>query len=409
MLSVYMRRDFPALGLYRSYLNTAYIGLMPRILRDQGVRLLVEYVSDPLTKNLEAREKYLQARTLLARYAGIEVPERLTLLAQGTTSCIERTVLTSLASLASREGRPVRIITTVHEYPGVLLALQSLCQSLPSVCREVKVVGGVEGDYKWEDHVLEALEDEPPSVVTVSSIEWVSGYRGDIGSLVSRVESNGSVLIVDGAHHFGHLPLTPLEKRAHAICGTTRKWLLAPLAGLGIAYYSERMIREFEPYSYSIHHLSVPVSPGDVLEKRKLPFLDTADKFSALSRPSEFSIELLYEVVKYLLYSTSIVAVQDHIMGLRKILVDLLVDKGFSEALEGEPYDRKTGIVLVQTGLPPSKEEAVAKSLNKVGVSVSYRDQHGVHGIRVSIHLYNNEQDLQIFVDELASAVRSIA
>ncbi len=408
MLSVYMRRDFPALGLYRSYLNTAFIGLMPRTVRDQGVRLLVEYVSDPLTKNLEAREKYLHTRTLLARYIGIEDPDRLTLLSQGTTSCIERTVLSALATLSSRNSGSVEIVTTAYEYPGVLLAIQSLCQSLKGLCSSVRIVGE-EGGYRWEDSVLSVMDDYAPVVVVASSIEWVSGYRGNVGLLASRAEKNGSVLVVDGAHHFGHLPLTPSEKRSHAICGTVKKWLLAPVAGLGIAYYSERMTREFIPYSYSLHHVSTPVSLKDVMGGRSPSFVETADRFSSLSRPSEFSIELFYEVVKYLLYSTSIVAVQDHIMGLRKILVDLLADKGFSDILEGEPFERKTGIVLVQTGLSPGKEERLAKMLSKVGVSVSYREQHGIHGIRVSIHLYNNEQDLQVFVDELAGAVKSIA
>jgi len=400
LLSMYVRREFPSLGLYRSYLNTALIGLPPRIAREEGVRALIEYVSDPARGILGVELKYEMVRERFARYVGIEDPRSTIVGMHGTTSCIERLVLSALSYIYREYGRPGVIGVTLQEYPGVVLALRSLCSSLPTVCGRLVYLGR-EGDYRWEDNAAAFLDEGEGRILIASSIQWTTGYYGDFRRLKP---GEGRFVIVDGAHHFGHLPLSPHVKRMDAVCGTPRKWLLTPTVGLGVAYVSERFVRTVTPYAYSRFSVEGSLSYRDSYYGSPGLRRD-AGIFHPTSGIGVLDLDLFEIVLRFLTGAASIIAVQDHVQGLRRILVDLLEERGFTDALSVEGFDRKSGIVLVQTGLPPGREAEIVRSLQARGVSVSYREQAGIHGIRVSVHLYNNESDIQVFVDELSRLV----
>ncbi len=404
MLSTYLRRDFPSLGIYRSYLNTAYVGLMPRIVREEGVRSLVEYVSDPLGKRLAALDKYNDLRRRLSWI--IQWPsESLVTVMSGTTSCIARMTASILASLSRERGERIPVALTRHEFPGVIHAVRSLCSTLRSYCSGTYLIGE-RGKPDWEEKAIE-FQEETGGIVIASSVQWDTGYLGDIGRVQKYAVKNDGFMIVDVAQHAGQLTVDGARNRLDVVCGTFKKWLLAPIAGIGYGAFSQRIVDRVEPYFYTLYNLEFEeeqyCDPSDSL-LGKLPFRSDAEKFTSVGRPSLFSIEIASLVLEYL-SEISQPAIRDHILGLRKIAEDLIVDSGFNYVLNGYSYERKSGIILVDIGKSPSETLKICRLLQKRGISVSCRGQSGIHGIRVSFHIYNDSSDLILFLEDLKRLV----
>ncbi|MFN8925559.1 MAG: hypothetical protein ACK5WM_08390, partial [Rhodospirillales bacterium] len=65
-----------------------------------------------------------------------------------------------------------------------------------------------------------------------------------------------------------------------------------------------------------------------------------------------------------------------------------------------EPAAR-SGITVFATGRGPAGDLAVKEGLAAAGVDVNVRYTSGVGGVRVSTHAYNDEDDVDRFLDAL--------
>lgn len=73
------------------------------------------------------------------------------------------------------------------------------------------------------------LEPGPGTrVVFCSHVEWTSGRVNDLAPLVERTRRSGALLVVDGAHAPGQVPLDLEELGADVYAGNCHKWLCAP-------------------------------------------------------------------------------------------------------------------------------------------------------------------------------------
>ncbi|MEB3764720.1 MAG: aminotransferase class V-fold PLP-dependent enzyme [Desulfurococcales archaeon] len=406
MLSVYTRGDFPGLGSFQSYLNTAVVGLVPRTVRDKGLRSLLEFINNPLGKSQEAIDVYNRIRTVFSTLIGLGNKDNI-VITNGTTDCIVSIAASLIINHYRDHREPVIIGVTKQEFPGVVYALRSLCESLNAYCNKVVEVGG---SVEWEEEAS-AFLDRKGRLLVASSIQWTTGYKGDLGDIL-KSRRDDSYIILDTAQHFGQSSVPIYMRHADAACGTSIKWLLMPVASLGIAYINDRLIEEIAPVVYGLSNLEIDNIEKYYIDPGKNPLHDNlllkrdATRFLPVGKPSIHAMELFLESLNYLV-SISPMAVEDHIMGLRKILVEMLEDINLREHLEGYSYRSKSGIILVETGLKTLKEVELVKRLMSRGIAVSARGQSGIHGIRVSIHLYNNEKDLYKFVDELKIFLRS--
>ncbi len=406
MLSVYTRGDFPGLGSFQSYLNTAVVGLVPRTVRDKGLRSLLEFINNPLGKSQESLEIYNRIRTVFSALIGLGDKNNI-VVTNGTTDCIV-SITASLITKHYKEHRePVTVGITKQEFPGVAYALRSLCDSLNIFCNKVIEIGEA---IEWEEDAASFL-DKRSRLLVASSIQWTTGYKADLGSLLNN-RRDDSYIILDTAQHFGQSPVPIYMRHADAACGTSIKWLLMPVASLGIAYINDRIVETVTPLVYGLSNLEINNIERYYIDPNKNPLADglslkqDATRFLPVGKPSIHAMELFLESLNYLL-SISPMAVEDHIMGLRKILVEILEDMNLREHLEGYSYRSKSGIILVETGLKTTKEVELVRRLMSRGIAVSARGQSGIHGVRVSIHLYNNERDLYKFVEELKTFLKS--
>ena len=389
-----VRDDFPGLGRFKAYLNTAAVGLPPAsALESLHGLLLGRYSGDPLSAEREAGGEAARAAQLLEVLYGIPAGE--IAWGESTTHMVGRLVL----SLA---GPGDVVAVGEEEFPGVTFHIATWCRRLG--CR-VRVARG------WPpEEALEAAVDEGARVIVASSVSWVRGWRLDVARVARYASRRGARLVVDAIQHLGALGAGDLME-ADAFCASVKKWLLAPHSGVAFCRVSRRLW-DAEPPGYSVPGAAV----GDVQRFWADPSKDPAsppppapgaERFAAPSSPGYAQLVAFRLVLEYLEHLASLgagpVAVEAHVARLRGALEDLLEDAGIG--YYQAPPGRASGILLIRTGLAAGEEVELAQRLEARGVSVTARGQAGAHGIRASVHLYNTEEDLHALVEALRAEV----
>jgi len=381
------REDFPALLSYRAYLNTAAIGLSPRHARDMLLARVADYFLDSYGWEGRTLEELEAASRLLHDLYGFD-PARVAI-GESTTHMIVRAA-TALA------GDGV-IGLSEHEFPGIVVALRSACRSLG--CR-VRLYRGA------PEEALEEAARDGARVLVGSTVYWVTGHRLDTGRVVAAARRHGAGVVLDAIQQLGGVPVVEGDLEADALCAASKKWLLAPHSGLAVCHLSGRMLEEAEPAWYGLNNADIPdkqaywASPDKDLEG--LPALrGDGHRFTAPSGIQYLQAHALRATLEYLA-GLDWPRGYRHVLELARRLADLAVDAGF----EPLPEHPAAGIVLVRTGLPHEREAGVARRLRASGIAVSHRGQAGIHGIRASVHVYNSEEDVDLFVEYLRRLAR---
>lgn len=386
MLHRYVRGDFPGLGMFRSYLNTASYGLIPRQARDYTSKFVMEYSDDPLGANnllVTLYERYLGYASSL-----FNVPKSLVSFTFKTTECISR-VLHSISP-----GRGDEVLVSSHNFPSSLYLAESYCRRSGCVVKYLPC----KTDYRLHDYVSGRTK-----AVIIDSVNWVTGERIELAPLAEVLEYSGGYLLVDAIQHLGVVPAHDLVKWGDLICAGGQKWLLAPTSGMGVMITSKRLAESLDPLSYSLGNLeevdweSFWADPDKGVELGLLS--GSARRFAPLTLHSSIGLVLLGEAIKYL-SNVGVEAVWSHVVGLRHMLLEEAERRGF-EVLSPLDEDRSSGIVLLDINREWINGLRIVKILSSRGVSVSFRGQCGISGMRVSMHLYNSPEDIYSFLDEL--------
>jgi len=375
------REDFPGLLSYEAYLNTAAIGLAPRPSRDALLAAIADYFLDPYRRESETLEELDRASRLLQQLYGFD-PAR-SAYGESTTHMMVRAA-TALAG----EGL---IGVTEHDFPGVIVALRSACRRLG--CR----VGVYRGQP--EEALLQALE-EGARVLATSSVYWVTGHRLDTGRIARAARRAGAYLVVDAIQHLGGILVEEDDLEADAFCAASKKWLLAPHSGLAICHLSTRALQA-EPAWYGLNNAQIPdkqaywADPHKDLETLP-PLREDAHRYTAPSGINHLQALALRTTLEYH-QKLGPQNIHQHILQLARELAETAIDAGL------QPHTEKpqTGIILLHTNQPHHKEAQIAQRLRQEGYAISHRGQAGIHGIRVSIHAYNNTNDINKLITRL--------
>ncbi len=103
---------------------------------------------------------------------------------------------------------------------------------------------GVEVAYLSDDrgkisvpHVKSALKRNT-KVLSISAVQFLSGYRADLAEISSLCKANGTKLVVDAIQALGHSPVNVSKLGIDALCCGGHKWLMSP-QGIGFMYMSD--------------------------------------------------------------------------------------------------------------------------------------------------------------------------
>ncbi len=365
-----VREQFPVTK-NKVFLNHAAESPLPKPVAD-AVHKYVEEFSNfgESSIELEDRGKSLFAKLINAK------PEELAI--------VENTSMgLNIAANLLRYPPGSKIVTTDMEYPSVVYPW--LRKSLPV---RVHYVKNVNGKILLED--MEKAVDDNTVAVVISHVEYFNGFRNDLGAISEIAHEHGAYVIVDAIQSAGAVKIDVKKDDVDFLTCACYKWLLGP-PGAGYLYVKRELVEKFEPTL--VGWLSVKPEVFETIDFWdiwSLKLSETASRFE-VGTPSFISIAGIIQALKMFL-DFGMENIERRILKLTDYLIETVKDLGLKlQTPEEKQY--RSGIVNFKISNP----KELAEKLNGKNIVVSARS----HGIRVSPHFYNVEEEIDTLMEEV--------
>lgn len=270
------------------------------------------------------------------------------------------------------------VVLAAEEYP----ANQYPWMNLAHRGVEVRVVPSRGSRIVIDD--LRAAMNGRTRVLTVSAVEFASGFRHDLDSLGELCRDRGVFFFVDAIQGLGVFPIDVQKSPIDALSADGHKWLLGP-EGAGVGYIRREWVDRLHPIGVGAFSVVNPLA-FSTIDFRLKPHAGRWEG-GALNIPGITAMGASIE----LLLNAGIENVRLRVIELTDYLCEKAAARGwqvFSSRTEGE----KSGIVsLIHSSLPALE---VMKRAKAGGVVVNARADR----VRVSPHAYNTEAEIDRFL-----------
>jgi len=236
------------------------------------------------------------------------------------------------------------------------------------------------------DMLIEA-SDEKTRAISVSAIQFSTGYRIDLDKLGAFTREHGIYFHVDGIQAVGMIDLDVKRYGIDFLSTGGQKWLLA-VSGTGFFYCRKEIIEELNLWNPGWVGVEDPWAFTDYGQSYKRD----AGRFEEGSKNVLGIAALGASVARFL--EIGMPAVEEKVISMTDELEEKLRSMGFkitSPRGEGE----KSGIICFQS--EKIEAEKIFDSLKAGNVVTSLR----LGNIRVSPHFYNNASDIEGFIKAL--------
>ena len=365
-----VREQFPVTK-NKVFLNHAAESPLPKPVADALHKYVEEFSNfGESSIELEDRGKSLFAKLINAK------PEELAI--------VENTSMgLNIAANLLRYPPGSKIVTTDMEYPSVVYPW--LRKSLPV---KVHYVKNVNGKILLED--MEKAVDDNTVAVVISHVEYFNGFRNDLGAISEIAHEHGAYVIVDAIQSAGAVKIDVKKDDVDFLTCACYKWLLGP-PGAGYLYVKRELVEKFEPPL--VGWLSVKPEVFETIDFWdiwSLKLSETASRFE-VGTPSFISIAGIIQALKMFL-DFGMENIERRILKLTDYLIETVKDLGLKlQTPEEKQY--RSGIVNFKISNP----KELAEKLNGKNIVVSARS----HGIRVSPHFYNIEEEIDTLMEEV--------
>ncbi len=244
----------------------------------------------------------------------------------------------------------------------------------------VRIVAEREGRVPLDG--LRAAIDARTRIVSLSFVEFYTGYRNDLAAVASLCRETGARLCIDAIQGLGAIALDVAATGIDFLSAGSFKWLMGP-TGAGIFYCREDRLNEL---SHAVLGFDSTHNPGHDYFNFNLPWKSDASRFE-IGVPPVDSLVGFAASLKFLL-DLGIPQIEARILDLTDYLLDRLAGRAVEIVTPHASRAERSGIV---TFIPRGRDPvALARRMGQAGVVVSARGA----GIRVSPHFYNTTEEL---------------
>lgn len=357
------------------YLNSAAVAPLPTVAID-AVNLQMNDVSLNGTKNyVEWVATKNRARTLLAAMLGVK-DEQVAYIRN--TSDGFSTIANGLKWKAGDN-----VVSFAGEFPANFYPWRRIRDEFGVELRLVEELNG-----RVDIDGLIAAIDQNTRVVTISAVQFASGFRADlerIGAAAHAVDALFCVDIIQGVGACGFdLPALGVD----AACGASHKWLCSP-EGCGYIYLSDRA-----------RELVTPTLTGWISVDEPWDFVDREQSWKTTALAWESGTgpaSLFYGMEKSLtlLTETGLDAIEQHLSVLTDQLCEGLFRTNYEIVSSRLPGEASQIVCIRHTkGLHPN---AIAADLETKNIIVSPR----IDRLRIAPHFFNNSDDIERLLEAL--------
>ena len=241
---------------------------------------------------------------------------------------------------------------------------------------------------------IEAVITPRTRLVSLSFVQFLSGFRADLSSIGEICRKRGVIFCVDAIQGLGASPLDVTEMKIDFLACGGPKWLMG-LLGLGFIYVSETL--QGQIHQAYAGWMSNRNYFGDFLRYR-IEFDETARRYEN-GTMNLTGIVALCESTTFLL-EVGIENIQSHLFTLTDRLISAADDAGF-ELITPRERGHRAGIVSFKC----PKADQLFELLKSKNIFVSLRE--GM--IRVSPHFYNSSEEVETLRAFLLDHNRSAA
>jgi selenocysteine lyase/cysteine desulfurase len=290
--------------------------------------------------------------------------------------------ISALVSALDLSGQRNRIVISEYEFPtvGQIAHAQEL--------RGAEVVHvRPEPDGRISLEQFADAIDERTALVCCTAVSFRSGHRHDVGAIADLAHARGALLLADSYQAIGALEVDVRTLGADVVTGGTVKYLLGS-AGLGFMWLRPELRSELLPTQtgWFADEDIFAMSIADYSPHASARRFDSGTPPVPSLYPGVAGMELVAEV--------GVPAIEKHVRGLVDRLLAGLVELGATIATPRAAAEHGPLICVVSTD-PNELVEALAAER----IVTSTRDSN----LRISLHLYNVEEDVDRILAALAA------
>jgi len=369
-----IRALFPAVEK-QVYLNTAGGAPIPRPAADAGKRYYDQSLMDGDVHWDDWLQQVEEARRKVASMIKA-APERVAFLSNASTG------LNFAAHMLRGRGS---VLTVTDEFPSCTLPWLQLGYDVTFV------QAGENGRVTTDD--FEAAITDETAVLCVSHVQYKSGFRNNLSDLGRFCRDHDLAFVVDATQSFGAFPVDVGDASIDFFISSGYKWLTSG--------YSVGILCLGEAYLHSDDFPAVGWRSANEPYRLLCDRLDLSGAAAALEQghppfAGVFSLSAALDLVDLI----GIEAIKDRILELTRYLHKRLAEHGIGVLSTAEEA-HLSGISIVAANDP----HAAVAYLKRRGIVTSTRGE----GIRLSLHYFNNIEDIDCFVEEMTSIAGAIA
>jgi selenocysteine lyase/cysteine desulfurase len=290
------------------------------------------------------------------------------------------------------EGFPWRdgdsVVIPAEEYPSNIYPWMNLASRGVSV----RLVPSRDGRI-WPEDLVEAM-DETTRVLAISHVEFSSGFRNDLDLLAEICHARGVALFVDAIQGLGPLVIDVQKTPVDFLAADGHKWLLGP-EGAGLLYVRRDWIDRLRPIGVGWHSVVGSYNSPEI-EFRLKPNAQRWEGGS-FNMPG---LQALGESLRLLL-ELGAESVSQRILDRAAAARELAARADWRVTGSKRPGDH-SGIVAIEHDDVPAQH--AAQTLRHRGIVVCARRGK----LRISPHVYNNDDDLERLRDALSACRRQV-
>ncbi|HZM87744.1 MAG TPA: aminotransferase class V-fold PLP-dependent enzyme [Blastocatellia bacterium] len=368
-----IRSLFPVTDKY-IYMNHSAVCPLSTRVRDAMIGL-VDDVAQNGAVNLKGWvQKYEDTRASAARLVNARTHE----------IAFMRNTSEAISSIANGIDWRVgdNVVTCNVEFPANVYPWMRLCEE-----RGIEMKLSEERNGRIDAGELLAKIDDRTRVVTISWVQFASGFRSDLARIGRFCRERGVIFVVDVIQGLGGLKLDVERDCVDAFAADAHKYLLGP-EGIALLYISDRVIDRIKPTvvgwtsvkNYE-QHLDYDLTYREGAGRFECGTLNTAGVYGLSA-----AIDLFLEMGPS--------EIEAYLVGLSGYLAEGLASKGFKIISSRVPGEASAVVTCTHEQHSPRELYRLLRSRNIITAPRANR-------LRISPHFYNTREEVDTLIEAL--------